>query len=165
MVILKSEAYSNFWLYSVTLRNWFLIFFLGFETVLINSFIDYRDLEHHISLSHKEYCMLVAWDLVICSPRITTGSGSFHSHYSAAHRHAIQVTIPSSDDNIPIQHLPVSVSKPERQVCFQCWQKQKGGGGSKNTSSYLPKTQWKCVACNLPFCHSFTRDYFLDYHR
>ena len=49
----------------ITLHNWFHICFWAPDTMLINSFIIYRDLDHVLSLTHKDFQPQVAWEFIL----------------------------------------------------------------------------------------------------
>ena len=49
----------------VTQRNWFPIFFWVLETALINSFLIYSDILGCLEITHKDFRMQVAWELIL----------------------------------------------------------------------------------------------------
>lgn len=56
---------SYFDTYLMTFKTWFPIFFWALDTALVNSYIIYRDLDTYESIKNKEFCLLVAWDLIL----------------------------------------------------------------------------------------------------
>ena len=141
----------------VTQRNWFPIFFWALETALINSFIIYSDIPSCSKITHKDFRMQVAWELIMQGKR----RKSHHQTASTTPHHPSTTTPQAS-------HLPISVPKEERHICEQCrlqsiTVRESGVPGSQ--SSLLPKSCWKCSSCNIFLCLNSSRNCFFIYHR
>lgn len=140
----------------ITHRNWYPMFFWILDTALINSFIIYRDLNQYQGLQHKDFRMHVAWDLILGGKQI--------QHPKLQPECVTNKAQPVSISSNPSLHLPSSVSVQDRRVCIRCQEKKKVDSGLWD-KRYLPKTQWKCNACNLPLCLTASRNCFYEYHQ
>lgn len=140
----------------ITRRNWFPILFWILDTALINAFIIYRDLRVYKGFQHKDFRMHVAWELIMSGQRRTISKPQ--PKQQPQERTANEIV------NKTTTHIAICVPAQDRRVCHLCKKIEKEQGGVRE-SRLLPKTQWKCEACNLPLCLNTSRNCFYIHHQ
>ena len=140
-----------------TLRNWFPIFFWVLDTLVINFFIIYRDLDNFPGLSHKEFRLQVAWQSILSRERRDPPSSKYQPHPAAAH------APPPTPLPGPL-HLPIYCEPQERRICHFC-RLERNAKTPRQALRVLPKSQWKCSQCSLHFCLNSSRNCFYIFHK
>lgn len=100
--------------------------------------------------------MHVAWELIMAGQRRTISKGQPQQQP--------QMITANENRSKASAHLPICVCAQDRRVCHLCKKLEKEQREVRE-SRFLPKTQRKCEACNLPLCLNTSRDCFYIHHQ
>ena len=171
-VDIADQLRSVYTSHMTTFRTWMPLLFWILDTVVTNSYMIMKDIDHEWNNSHKKFTLHLAWDLVkihssdnALSLSATRSQQETHtSNISKNDKRQRASTIggyvtDQNADVLPVmrrdvQHLPDRVTHGNRRTCFQCRRKGK-----------MSKTSTFCTTCSHFLCFEAGRNCFVELHK